>query len=239
MTTPTILLPLDGTEHALAALPVAKSLACHLGAVVRVLHVAPEEVPRPMLLDRQRLTDNDLHGCVLDIRKGDPGEVIIDASRQLDFPLMVMCTRTGLPTPDGPTGIIAEKVILSTHSPVVFVDARRGFHPWELKSILVPHDGTPATVEAIVPTAELARHAGASLTVLHVTGPGVTASTEPGSLMAPMYLDQPQHEWPAWAAEFLGRLARRWPLTSLQLRLVLGRGEAAAEILRHARLQRL
>ncbi|HVI67812.1 MAG TPA: universal stress protein [Bradyrhizobium sp.] len=51
------------------------------------------------------------------------------------------------------------------------------------------------------------------------------------------YVDQPQHEWPAWTSEFVKRLACVCPLGHLHVRLVLARGNPAAEIVRLAKKQ--
>ena len=71
--------------------------------------------------------------------------------------------------------------------------------------------------------------------MLQVAAGGVRVPEERGSLTTPLYLDQPQHEWPAWSSEFIGRLACVCPLAGLRARLRLGRGDPAAEILRVAR----
>ena len=58
------------------------------------------------------------------------------------------------------------------------------------------HGGTVATPA-------LGRERGrAELLVVHVTDVRA-APAEPGSLTTPRYVDQPQHEWPAWASEFI------------------------------------
>jgi hypothetical protein len=56
------------------------------------------------------------------------------------------------------------------------------------------------------------------------------------ALAPPSYVDQRQYEWPAWASEFLGRLAYTCPAPSRipKLRLSLARGEPASEIVRFA-----
>jgi hypothetical protein len=72
--------------------------------------------------------------------------------------------------------------------------------------------------------------------VLQVATPGAETPTEPGTLISPRYVDQPQHEWPAWAQEFLARLceagdARR----GTEMRLAIAQGEAGAAIIDFAR----
>jgi hypothetical protein len=71
--------------------------------------------------------------------------------------------------------------------------------------------------------------------VLQVAAGGVRIPEERGAVTPPLYLDQPQHEWPTWVSEFIGRLACVCPLAGLRTRLRLGRGDPAPEILRVAR----
>jgi len=101
-----------------------------------------------------------------------------------------------------------------------------------LRRILLPHDGTPAANAAIPAAAELARKSGAEISILHVAAPDPNRPA--GSLTAPPYVDQPQHEWPAWAAEFVERLACVCPLERLRVRLSLAQGDPGREVLRFA-----
>ena len=93
----------------------------------------------------------------------------------------------------------------------------RGSTPWHLQHVLVPHDGTPSTSGALPPAAELADMLGAEFLLVHVTEAKL-APGEPGSFTAPGYVDQPQHEWPAWASEFIDRVACSCPLGHLHVR---------------------
>jgi nucleotide-binding universal stress UspA family protein len=124
----------------------------------------------------------------------------------------------------------AMQVLHDAHCPVGLVPPQRGATPWHLHHVLVPHDGNPSTSCALRPAAELAEHGRAELLVVHVMDVGA-APAELGSLTTPRYVDQPQHEWPAWASEFIGRLACGCPLGQLHVRILLAHGNAAAEIL--------
>jgi hypothetical protein len=42
--------------------------------------------------------------------------------------------------------------------------------------------------------------------LLYVAEAGPAQPTEPGSIVAPRYVNQPQHEWPQWANEVIARL---------------------------------
>jgi nucleotide-binding universal stress UspA family protein len=124
----------------------------------------------------------------------------------------------------------AMQVLHDAQCPVVLVPPQRGATPWHLHHVLVPHDGNPSTSCALRPAAELAEHGRAELLVVHVMDVGA-APAELGSLTTPRYVDQPQHEWPAWASEFIDRLACGCPLGQLHVRILLAHGNAAAEIL--------
>jgi nucleotide-binding universal stress UspA family protein len=234
MKTRAVLVPLDGSTHALDALPVAKVLAELLDATLRFVHIAAEAAPPSEVLERLGLDGRDLRGSVLDTKAGEPSAAIVEAAREARSALIVMCTHTAVARLDTALGRTALGVLKLAPCPVVLVRPERGVIPWALRRILLPHDGTPTTSAAIGPAAELARSAGAELMILHVAAPGAALSPEHGSLAAPRYLDQPQHEWPAWASEFVQRLSCLCPLESLKVRMSLARGEPGQEVARFA-----
>jgi nucleotide-binding universal stress UspA family protein len=81
------------------------------------------------------------------------------------------------------------------------------------------------------PATDFASMAAAELLVLHVATPGAERPTEPGTLVSPRYVDQPQHEWPAWWQEFLDRLrAVGGARDGVDIRLAVARGEAGSAI---------
>ena len=54
---------------------------------------------------------------------------------------------------------------------------------------------------------------------------------ESGTFVVPRYLDQPQHEWPAWSREFLERVrGLGYPANIEKMRLVLAQGEASTTL---------
>ena len=234
MIAPTIVVPLDASEHALVALPVAKRLAELEGATLHLVHVARETSPPVDVLDRLGLNSTGLRGSVLDTKAGEPSSGIVQAGREVRAALIVMCTRTAVSGVDETLGATALAVLRNAPCPVVLVRPERGVVPWALHRILLPHDGTPTTSAAIRPAAELARKARAELDVLHVATRGVAPPGECGSLTAPLYTDQPQHEWPAWSGEFLERLGGESSLESLNVRMSLARGGPGDEALRYA-----
>ena len=229
MSEPVILVPLDGSEQALAALPVAKVLGEIERMALHILHVG-ERAPGAELRDRLAHGTPVLDGLTIDRRVGTPAAQILQVAREMKPRLIVMCTHSSAER-GKMLGRTAVKVLHDAPCPVVLVPPERGAAPWHLHHVLVPHDGTPTTSAALQPAAQLADRARAELLVAHVADIRV-APAEPGSLTTPRYVDQPQHEWPAWSSEFVNRLACICSLGHLHVRIFLAHGDPAAEILR-------
>jgi nucleotide-binding universal stress UspA family protein len=234
MSEPVILVPLDGSEQALSAVPVAKVLGEIERATLHILHVgehalAGEEL-RSQLRSRLGREAPALGGFTIDARVGTPAVQILQVAVEIKPRVIVICKHSGAER-GKMLGRTAMKVLHDAPCPVVLVPPERGATPWHLHHVLVPHDGTPTTSAALQPAAELAERGHAELLVAHVTGISA-APAEPGSLTTPRYVDQPQHEWPAWSTEFLNRLACICALEHLHVRMFLAHGDTAAEILR-------
>jgi nucleotide-binding universal stress UspA family protein len=225
-----ILVPLDGSKQALAALPVAKVLGEIERAALYILYVGEHELTKDELRSRLGPEAPALDGFTINARVGTPAVQILQVAAEIKPRMIVMCKHSG-----GERGKMlgrtAMKVLHDAQCPVVFVSPERGATPWHLHHVLVPHDGTPSTSAALQSAAELSERSRAELLVVHVTDIK-TAPAEAGSLPTPRYVDQPQHEWPAWSTEFLSRLACMCPLGHLHVRMFLAHGDTAAEIIR-------
>ena len=163
-------------------------------------------------------------------RLGDPQEIIVQTACELKAEIIVLCKNSNShPQPN--LGRTATAVLRESPCPLILVPPERGLTSWYLHHILVPHDGTPTTSASLKPAVDLADRAGAELLVAHITD-SISASKEPGTLTSPRYVDQPQYEWAAWGSEFANRLACICPLGHVHLRVFLGHGDPAAEILR-------
>ncbi len=232
---PTVIVPLDGTIHATAALPVGKGLADLVEATLHVVHVGvPLRPPREML-EPLKLTSEQLEGSVLHQATGSPAAMITELARSRRSAFIAMCTHTAIDKPRGALGSVTYEVLRTAPCPVVLVHPERGPRPWTLHRLLLPHDGTPTSAAAVGPASALALRAGAELTVLHVAVPGSEPPGEPGTCAVPRYLDQPQHEWPTWAREFLDRLRAIGQLPdAVPMRLSFAAGEAGRAIVEFA-----
>jgi nucleotide-binding universal stress UspA family protein len=233
---PTILVPLDGSVQALAALPVARSLAELVHAPLHLVHIAEPSIHPRELLHKLGLSEDDVRGTVIEQASGDAAASIIRLTRELACAFVVMCPHTGQEEPMGDLGGVARDVLRWSTCPVVLVrPAWNRQQPWGLRHVLVPYDGKPTTAAAFGPALDLAGRADAALVVLHVTVAGTAPPSEPGSITAPLYVDQAHHEWWAWAQEFLQRACCVIPLERMPpLRLALAVGEPGAEIVRSA-----
>lgn len=232
----TVLVPLDGSVHATAAIPVARGLAKLLHATVAALHVSDSRLAPTALLERMKLTREDVHGLVVELRPGSPAAVIVQEAAERHAALIVMCPQIRTDHPSRALGSVAEAVLRIAPCPVVLVPSARGRKDWALRRLLVPHDGTPTSAAAMGPSTDFASMAAAELVVLHVATPGVDRPTEPGTLVSPRYLDHPHHEWPAWGREFLDRLhAVGRARDGIEIRLAVGQGDAGAAIIDFAR----
>jgi nucleotide-binding universal stress UspA family protein len=225
-----ILVPLDGSTQALAALPVAKVLGDIEEADLRIVYVGEHNVTGEELHSRLRREASLLDGVRIDVRIGMPATEILQVAQEMKPRLIVLCRHSGTER-DKMLGRTAMKVLHDAGCPIVLVPPERGVTPWHLHHVLVPHDGTPSTSAALRPAAEIAERGHAELLVAHVAGINV-APSEAGTLTAPPYVDQAQHEWSAWTSEFLNRLACICPLGGLNVRMVLAHGDIAVEILR-------
>jgi nucleotide-binding universal stress UspA family protein len=230
MTSPkTVLVPLDGSVAATAAIPVARGFAELLHATIAVLHVSDDVLTPAALVERMKLPD--LRGLVVERRPGSAAAVIVQEAAERHAAMIVMCPQIRTDLPSRPLGSVAEAVLRAARCPVVLVPSTRGHKLWALHRLLVPHDGTPTSAAAMGPATEFASIAAAELVVLHVATPGVEHPTEPGTLVSPRYVDQPHHEWPAWGREFLDRLrAIGGARDGVEIRLAVAQGDAGSAI---------
>jgi nucleotide-binding universal stress UspA family protein len=227
-----VLVPLDGSAHATAAMPVAREFAELLHATVVVLHVTNDALTGTRLVERMKLSCEDARGLVIERRPGTAADVIVQEAADRHAAMIVMCPQIRTDLPSRALGSVAASVLGGTPCPVVLVPSGRGRKDWALRRLLVPQDGTPTSAATMGSATEFASMARAKLVVLHVATPGGQQPPERGTFMSPRYVDQPQHEWPAWGQEFLDRLrAIGGAEDGVDVRLAVARGEAAAAII--------
>jgi nucleotide-binding universal stress UspA family protein len=200
------------------------------GLFVSCLPTEASEVPKIL-----QVPTHDLEGFVLDVEQGDPAGRLLEISDLHPTAFLVIGANPHAGDKLG-VGPVATRVIEESKAPVLLV---RPGATSKLERILLPLDGTPSTASALEPATELARAAGASIDIVLVgEAQHLPSSTEHGAMLAPQYVDQPHHEWPAFSGEFVERFVQtlgHCP-TDVPIRFFLGAGDPGEEILRYAHL---
>ncbi|MFN8557827.1 MAG: universal stress protein [Dehalococcoidia bacterium] len=250
----TVLVPLDGSQTAEAALPYAEAIVraarCRLVlmSVVdlesrRSLIVPPEAGEQVEAIQRERLTAY-LHGVVnaMDgrgiiaqsmLRGGEPAAEIIAAEAELGVAMVVMAThgRGGLRR--FLIGSVADKVMRTGACPTLLVQPNEQAGAPKivrLRNFLVPLDGSPLAEQALEPATELARATGARLTLVRVE-PWLSVLTAPyGYVPDVTRLDE---EAGAAAERYLDDVAQRLPDVVRGAKVVL-RGVPSRDLLAYA-----
>jgi nucleotide-binding universal stress UspA family protein len=170
-----ILVPLDTSQDAEAALPIARALAASTQAVLNLLAVSPHIAPgrtRELHAYLEAIADAEhISGgrrVRTTLRLGDPGEAILRVECDLHVDLVVMATHGR----SGPRrlllGSVAERVAQQSSVPVVLLGP--GERSSEcLQTLLVPIDGTRDGARALAMAVPLARACAARLVLLQAS----------------------------------------------------------------------
>lgn len=196
-----ILVPLDGSRLAEAALPVAASLAQTLGAPVTLLHIIEEDAP-PEIHNDHHLTQADEAASYLKqvAQRDFPLEVKVDshvhtaavkdvsesivehASGEFQPDLIVMCTHGRSGVRELLFGSIAQQVVAQGMTPLLLIKPE--FSPsstFNVKKILVPLDSGPVHDDSLPIAQEVAKAFGSHIHLLTVIP---TFSTVAGEVAA-------------------------------------------------------
>jgi nucleotide-binding universal stress UspA family protein len=193
----TILVPLDGSATADAAVPYAEALATATAAAIRLFavaehrpdaspqvraylgHASAEALAAHLAAAAARLR---AHGYTVttDVATGDPADEIMAAAADTAGTLIVMATQGRGGLDRWLIGSVADKVMRLATRPVLLVRP-----PWNappkrevtLRRIMVPLDGSDLAEAALDPAVSLAKVTGATLTLVRVQ-PFLTMTVE-------------------------------------------------------------
>lgn len=225
-----ILLVLERPADMPGILRVARRLCLGLDRSAILVAASIPALPPEVIAGRLGSAAAELGGIVVAPLLGDPGQAIPAYAREHQASLLVSGLPDGPLLPEGTTA----RLLSEAPCPVLLVPATLRPGWGEGGTVLLPLDGTPSTSGAVPWATEFALRLGAPLEILYAAGNPPPA--EPGSLSAPAFADQPQHEWPMWRREFLDRfcachLGKGHPLEpSLAVKI----GPPAEAILDHA-----
>jgi nucleotide-binding universal stress UspA family protein len=233
-----IVLPLDGSKQGRVAFPVAQRLAQVYGATLHAIYAGKAQLQLTNAPSQLGLSEEEAKGIVLELSKSGGGSVE-DVSRllqELPHALLVISTDVGPKTQANRFGSLTESVFAEKPAWAVVVNPEPDERIWNLRHILLAHDGTPVSKPAVGAVADLAQRASAEVVALHVAARGEERPDARGSIAAPLYVDQPQHEWPAWAEEFMNRIVANGALGSgAHFKLRVTGGQAGSELAQVAR----
>ncbi len=209
-----ILIPLDGSSLAEAALPAAASLAHTLKAPVTLLHVIEQNAPAEIHRDRHLTKPDEAEAYLKEIAHRafpakakvdwhvhtaaveDVARSIVDHSADEFQPdLIVLCSHGNSGMRDLFLGNIAQEVAAASGTPVLLLKPDNVTTPFQLKRILVPLDNESVHDKVLPIAKELAKAYGAQLDLLCVIPtPGTDSGEHAASgTMLPMtaaaYLD--------------------------------------------------
>ena len=182
-----ILVPLDGSTLAEAALPAAASLAKIFKAPVTLLHIIEQDAPDEIHRDRHLTEAGEAKAYLKQIARrafppkikvnlhvhtspvADVARSIVDhSSDEIQPDLIILSSHGNSGMHDLVFGNIAQEVAALSGTPVLLIKPDEIISPFQLRHILVPLD-TESVHDKALPTAEmLAKAYGAELNLLCV-----------------------------------------------------------------------
>jgi nucleotide-binding universal stress UspA family protein len=187
-----LVVPLDGSRLAEAALPAAAYLAQHLAATVTLLHIIEHDAP-PAVHGEHHLTNPDeayaylgqVRGRFFPAGQWPAGRVIehvhlaetadvavgiVEHEGELVPDLIVMCTHGSGGLRDVLFGSIAQQVVNRGATPVLLIRPTEAAEatPFVCRRLLAPLDGQAAHEHGLPAAAELARACEAELRLVFV-----------------------------------------------------------------------
>ncbi len=252
-----LLVPLDGSLLAEAALPVAAYLARALGASVTLVHVIERNAPKEVHSEKHLSTPEEAETYLAEVGGkafpdgiqvehhvhtapvSDVARSIVEHSEEMAPDLVVMCTHGRGGLRDLLYGSIAQQVIASGKIPVLLVcpDAAGSGQAFKVNKLLVPLDGVPDHEQGLRVAVALAQSCKASLHLLMVvptygvlTGEhAATSRLLPGSTAAMLDLAEEGGE------DYLRRHLVELHKANLQVTAEVARGEPALTIVEVSR----
>lgn len=191
----TVLVPLDQSAVAAAAVPYAAAVAKAMGSSLLLFSVVQTRFEGPILRRleadeqlnqrRQAAAEAYLVSMAASLREpglgvatravmGEPVEQILAAAEDESAGMVAMATHGRSGVERWFIGSVADKVMRLGHKPTLLMRPAESQEPKRvvtLRRLLVPLDGSPLAEAALAPATDLARAAGASLVLLRVQPP--------------------------------------------------------------------
>ncbi len=215
MTLGHLLVPLDGSPFSEAVLPIATRLARADAARVTIVCVA-DRAARGQVTTALALAAKPLLEAGLDVattvRGGKPAEEIVQVAHECSVDLILMATHARTGARRGLLGSVADGVMQRCRLPLLLLHPNDHPRSSELRTILVPVDGTPGGAVALATATPLARGGAARLVLARVSTPlplwlyDTTLGLNTGPLIDPMWDEDARLAAEAYATGIAARL---------------------------------
>jgi nucleotide-binding universal stress UspA family protein len=251
-----LLVPLDGSKPAETVLPAAIAIALRSSAEITVMHVLEEHAPATIhgekhLLDpveaakyvegiasELRAAGVAVRTHVHEAREGDVARSIVEHANEFATDLIVMCAH-------GPGGLrgfvsgrVGQQVLHRGTRPVLLLQAGVGRKPaeFQLRSVVVPLDGTDAHPGSLASAASLAKLFGAGLHLLYVVPTTATLADERGrsAVLLPTAMRAILDMTHEQGTEYLDRIAEACRSEGLDVTSEVLRGSTVDALLKRA-----
>lgn len=242
-----IMVPLDGSRLAEAALPAAVALGAHSNALIVLLHVLERGAPASVHGDRhlQRVADAEAYLVGVRTRltaagftteshvhpnlEADVAKSIAGHAEELQADLIACCTHGRGGPRDWVWGSMAQLILRRTEQPVLLVrpDAQGGAPAFAPKSVTIALDGSPAA-EIVLPAALAvcaATGAAPSLVVAIATLGTVAGDRAAGARLAPAATAAALDLESESAQDYLRQLQKRLRESGIEARYKVVRGD--------------
>ncbi len=247
----TVLVPLDGSERSESVLPYAEQIAGRTGSELVLLtavylssawggwpvreDLGKETVTAQTYLESKRDQLRSMGLYVKTVMAYQPeAESILNAAADEDADLIAMSTHGRSGISRWVLGSVADKVLHSTHRPLLLVRAREAEQrtPARIDRIAVPLDGSELSLSVLPYVEEVAEALGASLVLVHAVQP---LDIYPGTQMTSTRVGAILDDLLAHGQSFLTRVAQEIEARGkVKVRSVVNIGFPVDEIVRIA-----
>lgn len=210
-----ILVPLDGSTEANAALPYAMALATP-GTEVILLTVIPAddqaEAARAALEQAAQRLRVAGHAVQTEVAVGDPAEGILDTAASSGAGMIVMASRGRGAVGRLIYGSVADTVAREATVPTMVVRAEEiAAGPVGITRLVVPLDGSPLAEESLPVASEMSRRLGTPIFLVRAVNPAelMPPAVTMGEAIPFELYDETDKELEQEAEQYLDAVARR------------------------------
>lgn len=250
-----IVVPLDGSELAEAALPYAEELAAKLGSDIDLVHVYDsdhEKHHRVHELYTEKMAEATERGMEKHLGAGQSAggrvrsaplvghaaEQIVDYAEKEDAGLIVMATHGRSGIRRWVLGSVAAKVARATAKPLALIRVDGAGVPSDtgalLNKVLLPLDDSKESEQAVPHAEELARELKADVVLLHVIAPTYFAYSIPGETVEMPFTPEDMERFRSKSEHYLETVAEAFKKKGIGTATEVAVGAAAGEIMRLA-----